>query len=58
VIDWDNIESDPTRELGRFDEEDKKYIKRIIATTAPSIFTIMREQGGRYKHRHQFSSPI
>ncbi len=27
VIDWDNIESDPAREWGHFDEEDKVYIK-------------------------------
>jgi hypothetical protein len=27
VIDWDNIESDPAREWGQFDEEDKMYIK-------------------------------
>jgi len=29
VIDWDNIESDPAREWSQFDEEDRKYIKRI-----------------------------
>jgi hypothetical protein len=27
VIDWDNIESDPAREWGRFDEEDRAYVK-------------------------------
>jgi len=27
VIDWDNIESDPAREWGQFDEEDKVYIQ-------------------------------
>ncbi len=27
VIDWDNIESDPAREWGHFDGEDKVYIK-------------------------------
>ena len=27
VIDWDNIESDPAREWGHFDEEDKKYVR-------------------------------
>jgi len=27
VIDWDNIESDPAREWGQFDEEDRGYTK-------------------------------
>ncbi len=27
VIDWDNIESDPAREWGQFDEEDRAYVK-------------------------------
>ena len=27
VIDWDNIESDPTREWNQFDEEDRAYVK-------------------------------
>jgi len=27
VIDWDNIESDPARAWGQFDEEDKKYVR-------------------------------
>jgi hypothetical protein len=27
VIDWDNIESDPTREWDQFDEEDRAYFK-------------------------------
>jgi hypothetical protein len=26
VIDWDNIESDPARERGQFDEEDRAYV--------------------------------
>ncbi len=32
VIDWDNIESDPTREWGRFDEEDKLMISTVISS--------------------------
>lgn len=27
VIDWDNIESDPARDSGQFDEEDRAYVK-------------------------------
>lgn len=27
VIDWDNIESDPAREWGQLDEEDRAYVK-------------------------------
>jgi hypothetical protein len=27
VVDWDNVEADPAREWGHFDEQDKKYIK-------------------------------
>ena len=27
VIDWHNIESDPAREWGQFDVEDRSYIK-------------------------------
>ena len=27
VIDWDNIESDPAREWGQFDEEGRAYAK-------------------------------
>jgi hypothetical protein len=27
VIDWDNIESDPAREWGQFDEEERAHIK-------------------------------
>lgn len=27
VIDWDNIESDPAREWGQFDEEDRAHIR-------------------------------
>jgi hypothetical protein len=27
VINWDNIESDPAREWGQFDEEDRAYVK-------------------------------
>jgi hypothetical protein len=48
VIDWDNVESDPAREWGHFDEEDKKYIKENYPDDYTKYFSqFTREMGGR-----------
>ena len=48
VIDWDNIESDPAREWGRFDEEDKKYIKVNYPDDHTKYFSQFKpDTGGR-----------
>lgn len=31
VIDWDNVESDPAREWGQFDEEDRMYVRANLS---------------------------
>ncbi len=47
VIDWDNIESDPAREWGHFDEKDKKYIKQNYPDDCAKYFSqLMRDKGG------------
>jgi len=38
VIDWDNIESDPSREWDLFDEEDRAYIKANYADDYAKLF--------------------
>jgi len=48
VIDWDNIEADPAREWGHFDEEDKKYICENYPDGCAKYFLqFMRDMGGR-----------
>ena len=48
VIDWDNIESDPARQWGHFDEEDKKYIRENYPEDCAKYFSqFMRDMGGR-----------
>jgi hypothetical protein len=39
IEDWDNIESDPAREWGQFDEEDKAYIKANCADDYAKYFS-------------------
>jgi hypothetical protein len=47
VIDWDNIESAPAREWGRFGEQDKKYIKENYPDDcAKHFFQFMPDNGG------------
>jgi hypothetical protein len=47
VIDWDNIEADPAREWGHFDEEDKKYIRENYPDDCTKYFPrLMPNTGG------------
>jgi hypothetical protein len=47
VIEWDNIESDPAREWGHFDEEDKKFIRENYPDCDKYFSQFMRYMGGR-----------
>ncbi len=42
VIDWDNIESDPAREWGQFDEEDKKYVRENYPNDYAKYFSQLK----------------
>jgi hypothetical protein len=39
VIDWDNIEADPAREWGHFDEEDKKHLRENYPDDCTKYFS-------------------
>ncbi len=43
VIDWDNTESDPAREWGQFDEEDKKYVRENYPDDYAKYFSQLNE---------------
>ena len=43
VIDWDNIESDPAREWGQFDEEDRKYVRENYPDDYTKYFSQLKD---------------
>ena len=42
-FDWDNVESDPAREWGQFDEEDKKYVRENYPEDCTEYFSQLKD---------------